>query len=79
MKYSNTKYVHELGEKTVVNFVYDFFFIGYFCFVSFMVDFTFSALTSIGKLEKKCSSIILIALSGSRMKLIFKAHTRSIS
>ena len=46
---NNTKYVHELGDKTVVNFIYNFFFIGYFCFVSFIVNFTFFALESSGK------------------------------
>ena len=49
-----------------------FFFIGYFCFVSFFINVIFFALESSGKLATMCSSIILIALSGSRVKLIFK-------
>ena len=69
---NNTKYVHELGDKTVVNFIYNFFFIGYFCFVSFILNFTFFALESSGKLVTMCSSIILIALRWSGVKLIFK-------
>ena len=72
VKSSDTKYVHELGDKTVVNFIYNFFFTGYFCFVSFIFNFTFFALESSGKLAKMRSSIILISVSGSRVKLIFK-------
>ena len=30
VKSSNTKYVHELGGKTVVNIIYNFFYIGFF-------------------------------------------------
>ena len=69
---SNTNYMHKLGDKTVVNFIYNFFFIGYFCLVSFIVKFTFFTLESSGKLATMCSFIILIAFSGSRAKLIFK-------
>ena len=72
VKSSNTKYVHELGDKTVVNLIYNFFFIGYSCFVSFIVNFTFFALKSSGKLAAMGSSILLIAFSWSRVKLIFK-------
>ena len=72
VKSSDTKYVHELGGKTVVNFIYNFFFIGYFCFVSFIFNFTFFALKSSGKLAAMRFSIILIAVSVSRVKLIFK-------
>ena len=67
VKSSNTKYVHELRDKIVVSFIYNFFFIDYFCFVSFIVHFTFFALESSGKLATMCSSIFLIALSGSRV------------
>ena len=35
IKSSNTKNVHEFREN--VNFIYNFFFIGYFCFVSFIL------------------------------------------
>ena len=63
VKSSNTKYVHELGDKTVVNLIYNFFFIGYSCFVSFIVNFTFFALKSSGKLAAMGSSILLIAFS----------------
>ena len=56
----------------VVNFLSNFFFIGYFCFVSFIFNFTFFALESSGKLAIKCSAIFLIALSGSKVKLVFK-------
>ena len=72
VKSSNTKYVHEFRDKTVVNFIYNFFFIGYFCFVSFIVSFAFLALESSGKFVTKYSTIFLIALSGSKVKLIFK-------
>ena len=72
VKSSYTKYVYELRDKTVVNFVYNFLFLGQFCFVSFIVNFTFFALESSGKLATICSSIILTALSGSRVKLILK-------
>ena len=72
MKTSNTKYVLEFCDKTVVNFIYNFFFIGYFCFVSLIVNFTFFAVKSIGKFATKSSAIFLIALSGFKVKLIFK-------
>ena len=72
VKSSNTNYVHEFRDKTVVNFIYHFFLIGYFCFVSFIVKVTFFALTWSGKFATKCSAIFLIALSGSKVKLIFK-------
>ena len=70
VKSGNAKKVHEFREKTVVNFIYYFFFVGYFCFVSFIVNFTFFALESSRKLERKCSFIFLIASSGSKVKLI---------
>ena len=72
VKYSNTKYVHKFRDKAVVNFIYNFFFIGYFCFVSFILNFTFFALESSGKSAIKCSAIFLIALSGSKVILVFK-------
>ena len=72
VKCSNTKYVHKFRDKTVVSFIYNFFFIGYFCFVSLLFNFTFLALESSGKLAIKCSAIFLIALSGSKVKLVFK-------
>ena len=43
-----------------------------FCFVSFIVNFTFFALESSGKLATKCTAIFLVALSGSKLKLVFK-------
>ena len=49
-----------------------FSFIDYFCFVSFIVNFTFFASESSGQLATVCFSIFLIPLSGSRVKLIFK-------
>ena len=49
-----------------------FSFIDYFCFVSFIVNFTFFTSESSGQLATMCFSIFLIALSGSRVKLIFK-------
>ena len=64
--------MHKFRDKTVVNFLSNFFFIGYFCFVSFIFNFTFFALESSGKLAIKCSAIFLIALSGSKVKLVFK-------
>ena len=39
---SNTEYEHELRDKTIVNFIYNFFFICYSCFVSF-INSTFFA------------------------------------
>ena len=71
-KSSNEKYVHEFCDKTVVNFIHNFFFIGYFCCVSFIVNFTFFGLVSSEKLAIKCSAVCLIALSGSKIKLILK-------
>ena len=72
VKCSNTKYVHKFHDKTVVNFIHNFFFIGYFRFVSFIFNFTFFALESSGKLAIKCSAIFLITLNGSKVKLVFK-------
>ena len=72
VKSSYTKYVHKPGDKMIVNFIYNIFFIDLFCFVSFIVNFTFCALKSSGKLATMCSSIILIALNGSRVILILK-------
>ena len=64
--------MHELGDKTVVNFIYNFFFIDYFYFVSFVVNVTFFALKSSGKLATMGFFILLTALSRFRVKLIFK-------
>ena len=72
VKCSNTKYVHKFCDKPVVNFIYNFFFICYFCFVSFILNFTFFALESSGKLVIKYSAIFMIALSGSKVILVFK-------
>ena len=72
VKTTNAKYVHKLRDKTVVNFIYNFFSIGYFRLVSCIVNFTFFALESSGKLATMCSAIFLISLSGSCVKLIFK-------
>ena len=72
VKCSNTKYANKFHDKTVVNFMYNFFFIGYFCLVSFIFNFIFFALKSSGKLSIKCSAIFLIALSGSKVKLVLK-------
>ena len=52
--------------------MYNFFFIGYFCLVSFIFNVIFFALESSEKLAIKCSAIFLIALSGSKKKLVFK-------
>ena len=71
VKCNNTKYVHKFLDKTLVNFIYSFFFIGYFCFVSFTFNFAFIALESSGKLAIKCSAIFLIALSEFKVKLVF--------
>ena len=62
VKCSNTKYVHKFRDKPVVNFIYNFFFICYFCFVSFIFNFTFFALESSGNLAIKYSAIFMIAL-----------------
>ena len=72
VKCSNTKYVHKFRGKTVVNFIYNSFLIGYFCFVSFIFNSTFFVLESSGKLATMCSAIFLFALSGSKVKLVFK-------
>ena len=72
VKCSNTKYVDKFRDKTVVNFIYNFFVIDYFCFESFIFNFTFFALESSGKLAIKCCAFFLISLSGSKVKLVFK-------
>ena len=45
---------------------------GCFCFVSFIVNFTFFSLESSGKLATKCSAVFLIALSVPKIKLNLK-------
>ena len=44
VKSSNTKNALEFCDKLVVNFIYNFFFIDYFCFISFIINFIFFAL-----------------------------------
>ena len=43
VKRSDVKDVHKLRDKTVVSFIYNFHFIDYFSFASFIVDFTLFA------------------------------------
>ena len=71
VKSSNTKKVHEFCEKMVLSFIYNFF-MGYFFFLTFIVKVISFAFQSSGKLATKCSAIFLIALSGSKIKLILK-------
>ena len=62
VKGRNRKNVHEFCDETVVNFINNFFFISFFCFVSFIVNLTFFTLESRGKLATKCSAVFLITL-----------------
>ena len=83
VKSSYTKYVYELRDKTVANFVYNFLFLGQFCFVSFIVNFTFFALESSGKLATICSSTSfsinyqLLSLSNESMTSL--TYTKSLA
>ena len=80
VKSSNTKYVHELFDKTVVNFTYNFFFIVRYSFAIFIVNFTFLALESSGKLATMCSSIFSDCFEWIQSTTDFQTpHTRSIS
>ena len=77
LKSSNTKYLHEFRDKAVVNFIDNFFFIDYFCFVVFVINSTFFVVKWSGKFATKCSAIVLVVLSGSKVKVIFKLLIRS--
>lgn len=68
----NIKNVREFRDKTVLNFIYSFFFIACFCFVTLIVNFNFFTLKSSGKLTEKYSAVFPIALTGSKVKLILK-------
>lgn len=72
VKSRNRKNVHELRDKTVLNFIYNFFFIRNFRFITLIVNFTFFALKSSGKLTQKYSAVFLVVLTGSKIKLILK-------
>ena len=76
VKCSTTKYVHQFRDKTVGNFTCNFLFIGYFCFVNFIFNFTFFALGLSGKLLCYFSD----CFKWIQGKIGFQiAHTSSIS
>ena len=77
---SDTKNLRKSRDKTINNFIYKIFFVGYFLFVNFIVNFNlFVAIKSSGKLATKSNANFLIAFGGSNVKTAFKnAHTRTI-
>ena len=77
---SDTKNLRKSRDKTINNFIYNIFFVGYFLFVNFIVNFNlFVAIKSSGKLATKSNANFLIAFRGSKIKTAFKnAHTRTI-
>ena len=70
-KSGHTREIHKFCDRMVIKFIYDFFFIGYFCLVCYC-QFTILSVKSCEKLATKCGGVFLTVLSVSKVTLILK-------
>ena len=80
VKSSNTKYMHELGDKTVVNFIYNFFLYRLFLFCKFFHQFYLLCPRIKWKIDDNVLFYYSDCFEWIQGKIdVQTAHTRSIS